>query len=197
MASRRARLSVLVIAFLSAVTYAHQDNTNLWPVHRDVQMGFLISYPPGWSVRPGRGPNVRFSVYPPDGPGNCNVVARPNAETEQFSQEALNREVEVMPNDKAAWAEFMGVPRSQIHEIETSRGRILTVPAVLGTFEATFENLQGQFRRKGMIAFTLTPGMAWSLNCGVNDFSSEVARARFATLEPMFVKMFGTFRFLQ
>ena len=36
-------------------TYARQDNTNLWPFHRDAQMGFLLSYPPDWSVRPGQG----------------------------------------------------------------------------------------------------------------------------------------------
>lgn len=193
------RLTILCVAFVVplALAQAPADNSNLWPVFRDDQTGFRISYPPGWVIVPTKGRNVRFSVDPPTGPGNCNVVARPNAELRGMTQPALNREVESMPNDQASWAEYLGLPLSHFRIIEMRRARIHDVPALVGVVETTLENLEGKFTRKQIVALTFTPGLAWSLNCGASSFKPDDARSRFAELRPLFNKVFGSFGFLK
>jgi hypothetical protein len=57
-----------------------ENNSNIWPVFRDDKSGFRISYPPSWVVVQPKGKNVKFSVIPSNGPGNCNIVARTNTE---------------------------------------------------------------------------------------------------------------------
>ncbi len=192
-------LSILCLILVAplARAQASADNSNLWPVHRDATMGFHVSYPPGWVIVPTKGRNVRFSVNPPAGPGNCNVVARPNPELIGMSQAALNREIESLPNEQANWAEYIGLPLSQIRVIESRRARIHEVQALLGVVETTQENLEGKFTRKQIVALTFTPGLIWSLNCGVSTFKSDEARSRFAEMQPTFNKVFGSFGFLK
>jgi len=193
------QLTILFLAFVAPLAFAQvpAGNLNLWPVHRDGQTGFRISYPPGWVIVPTKGRNVRFSVNPPAGPGNCNVVARPNAELKGMTQPALNREIESLPTDQASWAEYIGLPPSQVRVIETRRARIHDVPALLGVVETTLENLEGKFTRKQIVALTFTPGLIWSLNCGASTFKADDARSRFAELQPTFNKVFGSFGFLK
>lgn len=180
-----------------AVAQPTAENSNLWPVHHDDQAGFRISYPPGWVIAPLKGRNVRFSVNPPDGPGNCNVVARQNSDIAGMSQAALNREIKSLPSDQAGWAEYTGLPVSQVRVIESRRARIFDTPALFGVIETTLENLEGKYTRKQIIALTFTPGMVWSLNCGASTFVASDARSRFAVLQPTFNKIFGTFVFLK
>lgn len=196
---KTSQLNVLCLAFVALPSFAQApvDNSNLWPVHRDGQMGFRISYPPAWVIAPTKGRNVRFSVNPPNGPGNCNVVARPNAELSGMTQAALNREIESLPIDQVSWAEYIGIPPSQVRVIETRRVRIHDVPAVLGVLETTLENLEGKFTRKQIAALTFTPGLIWSLNCGASTFKADEARSRFAELQPIYNKIFGSFAFLK
>jgi hypothetical protein len=193
------RLTIVYLALVapSALAQAPTDNSNLWPVYRDGQTSFRISYPPGWVIVPAKGRNVRFSVNPSNGPGNCNVVARPNAELSGTTQPVLNREIESLPIDQASWAEYIGLPPSQVRVIETRRARIHDVPAVLGVLETTLENLEGKFTRKQIVVLTFTPGLIWSLNCGVSTFKADDARSRFAELQPTFNKVFGSFAFLK
>ena len=193
------QLITLFLAFVAPLTFAQTaaGNSNLWPVHRDDQTGFRISYPPEWVIVPTKGRNVRFSVNPPAGPGNCNVVARPNAELKAMTQPALNREIESLPTDQASWAEYIGLPPSQVRVIETRRARIHDLPAILGVVETTLENLEGKFTRKQIVALTFTPGLIWSLNCGASTFKADDARSRFAELQPTFNKVFGSFGFLK
>lgn len=193
------RLSILYLTFVAplALAQAPADNSNLWPVHRDAQTGFHISYPPGWVIVPTKGRNVRFSVNPPAGPGNCNVVARQNPELSGMSQAALNREIESLPNDQASWAKYIGLPLPQVRVIDSRRARIHDVPALLGVIETTLENLEGKFTRRQTVALTFTPGFIWSLNCGASTFKADEARARFAELQPIFSKIFGSFGFLK
>jgi hypothetical protein len=192
------QLITLFLAFVAPLAFAQvaAGNSNFWPVHRNDQMGFRISYPPEWIIVPTKGRTVRFSVNPPAGPGNCNVVARPNAELKAMTQPALNREIESLPTDQASWAEYIGLPPSQVRVIETSRARIHDLPAILGVVETTLENLEGKFTRKQIVALTLTPGLIWSLNCGASTFKANDARSRFAELQPTFNKVFGSFGFL-
>ena len=193
------QLSILCVAFLSLATFAQApvDNSNLWPVHLDRQTGFRISYPPAWVIVPAKGSNVRFSVNPPKGPGNCNVVGRQNAELKGMTQAALNREIETLPIDQASWADLIGLPPSQVRVIETRRARIHDVPAIVSVLETTLENLEGKFTRKQFVALTFTPGLMWSLNCGASTFKAEDARYRFSELQPIFNKIFGSFAFLK
>lgn len=190
----------LCLLSLNSFTQGAQDaetNSNLWPVHRDQTVGFRISYPPNWVIVPARGPNVRFSVNPPDGPGNCNVVARPSVELRGMTQEQLDREVEALPNDQEGWSGYVGIPAAQIVVIESRRARIIQRPALLGVLELSLENLEGKFTRKAMVALTLSPGTIWTLNCGATSFKPDEARSRFAAQQSTFSKVFGTFIFLQ
>lgn len=173
------------------------SNSNLWPVHRDEKSGFRISYPPDWIALPAKSRNTRFSVSPPKGSGNCNVVARPNAELASLSQAQLNREIESLRTDQASWAEYIGIQPSQVKVVESRRARIHTVPAIVGTVETALENLEGRFTRKQMIAMTFTPGVIWSLNCGASTPLASDAQARFKELQPTFMKVFGSFAFLK
>jgi hypothetical protein len=173
------------------------SNSNYWPVHRDVQMGFRISYPPEWIIVPPKGANTRFAVSPRNGSGNCNVVARYMAELENMTQAAINREIESLPIDQASWAEYVGIPVSQIHLVQSRRAHIYDVPAVVGILETTLENLEGKFTRKQIVALTFTPGVIWSLNCGASTFKADEARSRFSELEPTFNKVFGSFAFVK
>lgn len=190
----------LVLAMVSswvALAQAALDNSNLWPVYRDIQTGFHISYPADWVIVPTKGRNVRFAVNPPTGAGSCNVVARPNAELNGMSQLTLNREIESMPTDQASWANYIGLPSAQVLVIGFRRSVIFDVPALMGIVETKLENLEGSFTRKQMVAFTFTPGMTWSLNCGASTFNADDARARFTELQPTFYKIFGSFGFLK
>lgn len=193
------QLTILLLAVVAPLAFAQAPagNSNLWPVHRDDQTGFHISYPPGWVIVPTKGRNVRFSVNPSTGSGNCNVVARPNAELNGMTQQALNREIESLPMDQAGWAEYISLPLSQVRIIETRRARIHDVPALLGVIETTLENLEGKFTRKQIVALTFTPGFIWSMNCGASTFKADDARSRFAELQPTFNKVFGSFGFLK
>jgi hypothetical protein len=187
----------LVLVGEPTVAQAPQDNSNLWPVHRDTEAGFRISYPPEWIVVQPRGPNVRFSVNPPGGPGNCNVVARPDAALSRMNQSQLNREIESLPDDRDSWAGYVGVLGSQVVLVESRRARILDVPALVGVIETTLETLEGKFMRRAMVALTLKPGVIWTLNCGATSFNPDQARSRFAELQATFSKVFGSFAFLR
>ena len=194
------RVATLVFALLLPYASNAQTtagNSNLWPIHRDAQAGFRISYPSDWVVVPPKGRNVRFSVNPPDGPGNCNVVARPNTELRGLTQVDLNREIEQFENDSASWSDLLGVPKAQVQLISSRRARIHDIPAAVAVVETKLQNLEGTFTRKQTIAMTLTPGLIWSLNCGASSFKPDEARSRYSRLEPIFSKVFGSFTFLR
>lgn len=185
------------MAPLSAFAEPTASNSNYWPVHRDDQTGFRISYPHTWIVVQPKGRNVRFSANPPDGPGNCNVVARPNSAIGGMSQQLLNREIESLPQDQASWAEYVGLPVSQVKLVESRLGKIFDTPALIGVIETTLENPEGIYTRKQIVALTFKPGIVWSLNCGASSFKSDEAKARFDALKASFNKILGSFTFLQ
>lgn len=189
------RIALLSGLLASGLVRAHvqSDNSNFWPVHRDDEFGFVISYPKGWVSVPPRGPNIRFSVNPPNGPGNCNVMARSAPQAASLTQKELNVEIDALPQDKESWAGYSGASLSSITLVESHRAKVRDVPALVATLEVRLENLEGKFTRKQMVAFTFTPGTVWSVNCGASTFSAEDARARFAQLEPTFKKIFGSF----
>ena len=193
------QLSVLSLLLDVQVAFAQElaRNSNLWPVYRDIQAGFRVSYPPDWKIVPTKGINVRFSVSPPVGSGNCNVVAKPNAEIKGVAQAVLNTEIDSLPIDIDSWAEYIGLPPSKVSLIEARRARVHDVPAIIGVVETSLENLEGKFLRKQVVALTFTPGFTWSLNCGASTFNADEAKIRFTELQPTFNKVLGSFGFLR
>src|ERR1700675_3486189 len=89
-------------SFVVGCAYGADENSNLWPVHSDEQFQFRVSYPPEWVVIPPKGRHIGFSVSPPDGSANCNIMAHPAKELEGMSQYALNQEIDTAPTDRAA-----------------------------------------------------------------------------------------------
>ena len=193
------QLSALSLLLVAHAALAHEpaQNSNLWPVHRDTQAGFRISYPPGWKIVPTKGLNVRFSVSPPVGSGNCNVVAKPNEDIKGIAQAVLNSEIDSLPMDREGWAEYVGLNPPKVLLIEARRARVHDVPAIIGVVETALENLEGKFTRKQVVAMTFTPGVTWSLNCGASAFNADEAKIRFIELQPTFNKVLGSFGFLR
>lgn len=181
---------------LSSIIAAQEINPNLWQTSINRQFGFRLSYPIGWKLIQPKGPNVRLSVSPASGPGNCNVVVRPNAESKTMSQEELNKELDVMPMDDSSWSEYIGIPRSQFAIVERRRARIGSIPAIVGTLEASFETLEGRYFGKKTIAITITPGLVWSVTCGVSTYGVTEGRQRYEELYPYLMKVMGSFAFL-
>lgn len=199
-AARLRCFSFLFFWFLTAFNAIGQpavENSNFWPVHLDTNVFFRISYPPDWVVVQPKGVTVRFSVNPTNGPGNCNVVVRPKKEISGFSQKQLNQEIESLPQSQADWAEYVGLPKSQVRVIESRIGKIGTIPALVGVVETKMENLEGKFTRYQIVALTFKPGEVWSLNCGASSFNADEAKTRFEALKPKFNKILGSFTFLE
>jgi hypothetical protein len=182
---------------IAAFSQSNTDNSNFWPVHRDTQAMFRISYPDDWVVTPPKGRNARFSVYPKDGAGNCNVVVVYKPELLNMTQADLNKEIAQLPQDAAGWAEYAGLPASNVRVLESRIGHILDIPALVGVLETKLENLQGKYTRYHMVAFFLKPGEMWSVNCGATSSNANEARDRFNILRHTFNKMLGSFMFLQ
>ena len=196
------KLSIAVALSLSFFIYPvfvysqpTENNSNFWPVFRDDKTGFRINYPPSWIVMAPKGKNVKFSVNPPDGPGNCNVVARLNTEISNENQNTLNQLIASLPQDRTSWSEYAGLPVSQVRVISTNIVKIADIPTLLGVIEIDLENLEGKYMRKQKMALTFTPGVVWSLNCGATSYNRNEVRARYDALESRFNKILGSFVF--
>lgn len=191
------RLFISIIALASPLSGLAQNiNPNLWQTNISKEFGFRISYPHDWKVTPPKGPNVRISVSPASGPGNCNVVARPSAEIKNLTQQQINIEVEAMTIDDASWSEYLGMPRSQFSMVERRRAKIGNIPAIIGSFEANIETLEGRYFGKKVVAMTFTPGLLWTITCGVSTYRPQEGRQRYDELQPDLMKIMGSFTFL-
>lgn len=187
---------LFVIAITPLSSQSQALNSNVWQTHINRDFGFRLSYPNEWKVIPPKGPNVRISVSPPQGPGNCNVVVKPMAELKSYSQRQLNREMEAMPLDNATWADMMDMPQSQIRVIEQRRTKVADVSALYGEVEVQLDNLNGRYFGKKAIAFMMTPGGRWSVTCGVSAYELSEGRQRYGELQPYLKKIMESFSFV-
>ena len=169
------------------------QNSNLWQVYRDAELGYRISYPPDWKAAPKKGPNVRFSVVPPNPPGNCNLVVTRKSELATMNQSALNMEVRALGLSQEDWASYVGIPSAKVRVSESRQASVNDIAAIVGVLETDLENLQGAFMRKQLVALMLTRGAIWSLNCGATDVNSVNVRNRYDALSPTFSKVIGSF----
>jgi hypothetical protein len=190
-------MAVIVYLLFFKPSFADESNPNLWSVYRDMETGFRISYPPSWIIPTAKGNNVKFTVSPKIGAGNCNVVVAPNKELLGISQVRLNREIESLDNNQSDWAGFIGLPVSKIHLIESHKAKIFDIPALFATVETTLNNLKGEYSRKQIVALTFTPGFVWSINCGASIDNYNAAKARFDELKPIFYDVLGSFVFIK
>lgn len=187
---------LLFIVFMPCLAHSRSLNSNMWQVHRDTKFGFRISYPNEWKITPPKGANVRISVSPSLGPGNCNVAVRPVAELRSYSQQQLNQETEAMSLGEAAWADMIGVAQSQIRIIEQRRTKIGGVSALYGEVEAQLDNLTGGFFGKKSVAFMLTPSGGWLITCGVSTYDISAGRKRYEEIRPYLRKIMESFSFV-
>ena len=172
------------------------QNSNLWPVYRNVELGYRISYPPDWKIAPINGSNVRFSVVPPNPPGNCNLVVARKPELTALDQSMLNAEVRALGLGREDWASYVGIPLDKIRVSESRQASVNDIAAIVGVLETDLENLQGKFMRKQLVALMLSRGALWTLNCGATDFNSVNVRNRYNALSPTFSKVLGSFAFI-
>lgn len=124
------------------------------------------------------------------------MVARQNAEIKAMSQHQLNKELEVMAIDDVSWSEYIGMPQSQFSMTERRRAKLGNIPVIIGSFEATFENLEGRYFGKKTVAMTFTPGLMWSITCGVSTYKAQEGRQRYHEIQPYLLKIMGSFAFL-
>ena len=191
------RSLIAVLSLVGALSVSAQViNPNLWQTYLNKEFGFRISYPNDWKAIPPKGPNVRISVSPPSGPGNCNVVARPMSEMRGLSQQQINQDIENMALVDASWSEYLNMPRSQFTMLERRRGKIGNIPAIYGAFEANIETLEGSYFGKKAVALTFTPGVLWTITCGVSTYKQQEGRDRYDKLQPYLTKIMGSFTFL-
>lgn len=190
-------VTVIIMHTYSLSALAQNINPNVWQTNVNKKFGFRISYPNDWKVIAPKGPNVRISVSPASGPGNCNVVARPTADLKDMSQQQLNKEVDAMPIDDASWSEYLSIPQSQFSMIESNRAKIGNIPAIYGTFEANIDTLEGRYFGKKTVAMTFTPGVLWTVTCGVSTYNPQEGRQRYDELQPYLKKIMGSFTFLR
>ena len=191
----RKLIAVIVLAYPLA-GFTQNINPNLWQTNINKEFGFRISYPNDWKVTPPKGPNIRISISPARGPGNCNVVARPVADLKAMSQQQLNKELETMAIDDASWSEYLDMPQSQFSMTERRRAKIGNIPAIFGSFEANIETLEGRYFGKKAVAMTFTPGLLWTITCGVSTYKPQEGRQRYNELQPYLMKIMGSFTFL-
>jgi hypothetical protein len=189
------RTIALIALFFSFDSFAQDLNPNLWNTHKNKEFGFRISYPNHWEIILPKGQNIRISISPKAGPGNCNVVAKQNNEIKDMSQLQLNKELELMPIDDASWADYLGMNQSQFAITERRRVKIGNIPAIVGYLEANFETLEGRYFGKKIVAMTFTPGLMWSVTCGVSTYKTEEGKRRFKDIQPYLMKIMGSFRF--
>lgn len=171
----------------------NSQNSNLWPVYRDAELGYRISYPPEWKLAPAKGSNVRFSMVPPTPPGNCNLVVAPKTELAAMEQSALNAEVQALGIDRQDWASYVGVRADKVRVSQSRHANVSGIAAIVAVLETDTENLQGSFMRKQTVALMLTRGAVWTLNCGATDFDPVKVRARYDALSPVLSKVIGSF----
>ena len=191
------RYLIEIIGLTYALSVSAQViNPNLWRTHFNKEFGFRISYPNEWKVIPPKGPNIRFSVSPASGPGNCNVVVRRMADLRGMSQQQLNQEIEGMALDDASWSGYLGMPRSQFKMIDRHRAKIVNVPAIYGVVEANVETLEGVYFGKKAVALTFTPGVAWTITCGISTSKRQEGLTRYDELQPYLTKIMGSFTFV-
>jgi|LakMenEpi03Aug12_release.lakeMendotaPanAssembly.Ray.scaffolds.fasta_scaffold316721_3 hypothetical protein len=182
-------------------TFSDQLNSNFWPVFRDDKFGFRISYPKNWSFPTIKGKNVKFSISPKNGAGNCNVVAKQKIEAESLTQTQLNQSINEIKNNDLDWSRFMGIPVSNINLIESHKAKILNISnteilnisALFATTEVTLDDLNGTYFRKQITAVTITPGYAWTINCGASTYNIDETRKKFNELRPIFNNIFTSF----
>ena len=192
----RSFVAVVVASQAYATESNDSQNSNLWPVYRDVELGYRISYPPDWKVAPGKGLNVRFSVFPPNAPGNCNLVVAPKPELAGIDQPLLNAQVKTLGLSHQDWASYVGVPPAKVRVSQSHRANVNDIAAIIGTLETDVDNLQGSFMRKQTIALMLSRGAVWTLNCGATDFDPVKVRSRYDALSPTLSKVIGSFAFI-
>jgi hypothetical protein len=189
--------SIISIFFSCSITArAENINPNLWQTVLNKKFGFRISYPNDWKITPTKGANVRISVSPANGSGNCNVVAKQMPEIQNMSQQQLNKEIETMAIDDASWSEYLAIPATQFSVIERRRAKIFNIPAIYGVLEINFETLEGSYFGKKSVAMTFTPGMLWTITCGVSTYKPLEGRLRYNELQPYLTKIMGAFQFL-
>lgn len=177
--------------------HAESMNSNMWKqTHINKEFGFRLSYPDDWNVVPSKGPNVRISVSPNKGAGNCNVVAVPMSALNAYSQEQLNFEVDSLPLTSATIADLLELPESQLQVIENRHSKVYNVSAYYTEFEAQLDNLSGKYFWKKNMAFMMTPGMGWTITCGVTTKEASEGRQRYEKLRPYFKKITETFIFI-
>ena len=191
----RKLISVIAI-FYPFSCLSQTINPNVWQTSINEEFKFRISYPNDWKVIPPKGPNVRISVSPVNGLGNCNVVARRTAKLRNISQQLLNKEIETMTIDDSSWSYYLGMPRSNFSVIERRRAKIGNVSAIFGLIEASFVTLEGRYFGKKAVAMTFTPGVLWTITCGVSTYKAQDGRKRYNELQPYLMHIMGSFTFL-
>jgi len=189
-------ICALLAFFLFPLQPAQALNSNKWPVYLSQELGFRISYPPSWGIIPSKGPNVRISVSPTDGPGNCNVVMQTISEINDYTQHQLNTMIDEMPLNIDTWKNLLNMPSSQFNILKQNRVKANQVSAIYGVIEIQIDSLTGKYFRKQNVVFMLTPGKRWSVTCGVSTYKAKDGRLRYKQLEPYLHKTMESFLFL-
>jgi len=168
-----------------------------WLLFRAQDPQFRFVYPPDWRLGKPRGPNVRATLFPPQGApsANCNIIVRREPELAKSGQSQLNQMIQSSQLGKDDWAQMLGGRWPDLTVVQSTHTKVHNQPAYLGVLEFSHETVDRKTFIRGMQLATFTPGYVWHFSCAGRGPTPQDARRSYQSWEPTFRRMLGSLVF--
>jgi hypothetical protein len=192
----RMRLLSLMAMILLLLPVSTQAQTE-WVTFRDEQFRFRFIYPPDWQIGTPVGPDVRGKILSPKSKpiAHCVAVIRPLPGSSEYTQKALNKNLESEVWSHDDWIEALSVPPQGVIISEMKRIRIDNRPAQFAVSVVPFGVLEAKVFLKSMNFITMSPGYVWRFGCGAAGPTAGDAAIAYDYWEPVFQSIFSSFIF--
>jgi len=177
---------LLLAAALVGISFAADQ----FRIYRDAEYGLMFSYPAPWSEQPGLGRSTRVVITAPVDPktpgANCNVAVQRIPNTQNQTQEQLNRGLDGKEFEKDYWLRDMPKNTRVFDSRIISLGPHAARTAVLD-YSATLQGYTGYATQLHLV--TLAPGLFVHLTCGSQGDTPEEGRAGFTYWKATFSRI--------
>ena len=174
-------LSVPAIFAENMKTYTSED------------LGFSFQYPSSWVVSPTTTPNSKAKISSPKGinAAGCAVIVKDSPRSAEASQEEIDQYLFTEPLSTSAIKNGMGQSVNDVEVIASSVGTLGTHRAFL---TRTRFRINSGFS-EGRTATALTPGKTWTLSCGGDGQTMELAQNSFQFWQSSINNVFFSIKF--